>query len=102
MQTNLDLIKKDLQVETGRNEEEVLAELAARVAYLMDKEPDLLFSYFYRMDIPETKVRKILMGLIPGDEPANMALARLIYDRQVRRILTKKNIKVDPEVEDWS
>ncbi len=102
MQPNLELIKKELQVEVGQNEQEVLAELAARVAYMMEKEPDLLFSYFYRMDIPESKVQNILLGLNSDAEPANLALARLIYERQVKRILTKQHIKVDPKVDDWA
>lgn len=99
---NLELVKQELQLEHGRTEPEIIAELAERVAYMIDKEPDLLFSYFYRMDIPESKVQQILMGLGDRQEPASYALARLIYQRQVTRLLTKQRIKVDPQVEDWA
>lgn len=102
-QPNLELIKKELHLEGGsRTEQEIMTELAERVAYMMDKEPDLLFSYFYRMDIPESKVQKILMNSDEGSEPAHLALARLIYNRQVSRLLTKQRIKVDPPLDDWA
>ncbi len=86
----LELIKQDFDLsnlseftETG-----IIQHLADQIAYMMDQEPDLLFSYFYRMDISEVKVREILT--LEQSEPVNILLAKLVWARQLQRAFTKK------------
>jgi hypothetical protein len=97
-----DLIARDLEMELneGENlsEEALLQVVANRVAYLIEYNLEMLFSSLYRLDVSEGKVHAALM---PGNpEPANIAVARLILERQKQRIRTKHQYKQD-DLEGW-
>ena len=83
-------------------DEEVLAVLSARIDTMLESEPDLLMSLLYRLDIEE---KAILQALEPGNgEPAALALARIVLERQKQRSATKKKIEVRPleNPEEWN
>ena len=67
---------------------ELLAYLADVIGYMIEKRLDYLLSLLYRLDVSEKKINHALM---PGNtEDANVALARLVIERQKQRIATKK------------
>jgi hypothetical protein len=85
------LIVRDFELTTpdkAMSEAELLAYLADVIAYMIDKKLDYLLSLLYRLDVAEDKINRALM---PGNtEDANVALARLVIDRQKKRIATKR------------
>lgn len=89
------LIAKDFQIETheseGYTEDEVLLWLADHVAYMLEYRMEFLMSLMYRLDIKEVEVSTALSPVHP--EAANIALARLVLDRQKERIFTKQFYK---------
>ncbi|MBP6794313.1 MAG: hypothetical protein KA143_04620 [Saprospiraceae bacterium] len=64
----------------------LVAAMQVRVLDLLQNQPDLLFSYLYRLDVLEHKIQAALAA----GENVSKALAELIIDRQVERIRTKK------------
>ena len=79
-------------------EAELLEAVANRVAEMLAENKDLLLSYMYRLDIDEGKIRFALSPL--ANEPAYMALARLILNRQKQRAITKLSYK-PPKLDEW-
>ena len=87
----------DLDDNTDRSSyDTLLSAIAMRVDQLMQTEPELLMSYLYRLDVSESKVQEVLSN---SDNPIN-GLARLILDRQILRLQTKKAFRQDP-IEGW-
>ena len=85
------LIVRDFELETPENpmsEAELLAYLADVVGYMIEKKLDYLLSLLYRLDVSESKINHALMPSNPED--ANVALARLVIERQKQRIATKR------------
>lgn len=76
------------------NEAEIIKAISERVRLMLDKSPDLLFSYMYRLDVEETAINHVLKNnkLYATDE----ALARLIWERQKKRLEFKKQFPVEP------
>ena len=70
----------------GATEEDMIERIRIRVADLLDKNAELLFSYLYRLDVEEHKIKKALRS----DQPADEAIARLIWHRQKQRLETRK------------
>ncbi|MEP7266784.1 MAG: hypothetical protein ABI844_04085 [Saprospiraceae bacterium] len=68
-----------------------------RVGKFLTDEPDLLFSYLYRLDVDERKIQEALNN---GSGVAH-ALAVLIVDRQIERIKTKQEYKNSSENWNW-
>lgn len=99
MNDGFDLILRSLTPDSAEPADEaaMLDLIAARVSELIADEPDLLFSYMYRLDIDQDKIEE---ALIPGNEPVEMQLARLILTRQKQRLATKARYKVDP-IDGW-
>ena len=97
--SDLDLMvsQQDLEKLNTPDELVLLSAIAERVSHLLVHEPDLLFSYMYRLDIDQDKIEQ---ALIPDYDPAELRLARLILDRQKQRMATKARYKVDP-IEGW-
>lgn len=96
------LIARDLEIEVSEesilSEEELLQAVANRVAYLIEHNIEMLFSSLYRLDVSEAKVHAALM---PGNpEPANIAVAKLILERQKQRIRTKHQYK-QKDIDGW-
>ena len=85
------LIVRDFELETPENpmsEAKLLAYLADVIGYMIEKKLDYLLSLLYRLDVSESKINHALM---PGNpEDANVALARLVIERQKQRIATKR------------
>ncbi len=81
------------------SERELFIAIRERVEYLLEKNPDLLMSYLYRLDVLEHKIKAVLSpnAIIPPIE----GLAKLILDRQKERIEFKKNYKAGPTIPGW-
>lgn len=72
--------------------EDALFQLVAdQVAYWIEHKMEFLLSLMYRLDIDEAKVNYALSFHAP--EPANIGIAKLILERQKRRVQTKMSYK---------
>ncbi len=96
------LLKQDFELESLESasitEEELLQVLANQIAYMIEYQLEVLLSLMYRLDVAEKKVQA---ALAPGAvEPPNIALARVVLERQKRRAFTKKNYKPE-QLEGW-
>ena len=68
--------------------------VSEKVLEMLTETPDLLFSYLYRMDIDETKIK---WALAPeAKDEAHIGLAKLILERQLQRIQTQKQYPQHP------
>lgn len=97
------LITRDFEMESDESEkkvteEELLQLLADRIAWLIEYRMEYLLSLLYRLDVKEEKVDFALSPACP--EAANIALSRLVLERQKERIRTKHQYKQD-EIEGW-
>jgi hypothetical protein len=82
------------------SEEQLLEALAERVEWMIEHRLEYLMSLMYRMDVDERKVDFALSPLAP--EPAHLALARLILERQKQRVFTRQHYKQSyPDKWDW-
>ncbi len=81
------------------SESDLYKAIRDRVAYLLEKKPELLMSYLYRLDVLEVKINAVLspIAIVPPIE----GLARLILERQKERIATKQKYKSDPPIPGW-
>ena len=89
-----ELIARDFGLEIGTeplSEDELLRLVANEVAYMLEHRIDFLMSLLYRLDVEEHKINHALAPWCL--EPANIALAKLIVERQRQRILTKRKYK---------
>lgn len=79
-ETEDDAVKDEKMIETIRQ----------RVVEFLDQQPDLLFSYMYRLDVEEWRIKKALKeSPLTPDE----TLARLIWERQKQRLATRAEYK---------
>ena len=69
-------------------EEELFQYLCDRIAWMIEHNMEYLLSLLYRNDVEESKIHFALSPLDP--DPANVALAKLVIERQKERIATKK------------
>ena len=95
------LIARDFGIEKMEKEElseaELLRLLESQVAHYIAHRLDFLLSSLYRLDISEKLVRN---ALLPSSAvPANVGIAKLILDRQKKRVFTKQFYK-QPKIED--
>ena len=67
------------------SEEAILKLLADRVVDILEKGPDTFYQLMYRIDISEKKLNAILGGDHMADK-----IARLIYDRQLQKIQSRR------------
>lgn len=85
------LIVRDLNLETPAplaDDAALLKYLSEVVAEMITNKLDLLMSTLYRLDVDEKKINQALQ---PGHtDAANIALAKLIIERQKKRIETKR------------
>ncbi|MDX1684327.1 MAG: hypothetical protein R3275_03770 [Saprospiraceae bacterium] len=77
-------------------ETDMVEQIRKRVAELLDKNPELLFSYLYRLDVEEHKIKTALKMGGPADE----ILADLIWQRQKQRLATRKAYRDDQKADD--
>ncbi len=80
------------------SEEALLKLLADRVVDYLEKGPDAFYQLMYRIDISEKKLNSII-----GDKDVAHKIARLIYDRQVQKLQSRRAHKAqrtddDPEL----
>lgn len=99
------VILRDFEIEPASekdqlDEERLLSLLADQIAYMIESRLEHLFSLLYRMDVKEELVRAALAPDAPL--PANIAIARIVLDRQKQRNLTKATIKTEDLEEDWT
>jgi hypothetical protein len=97
------LITRDFEMEPAESEkkvteEELLQLLADRISWLIEYRMEYLLSLLYRLDVKEEKVDFSLSPACP--DPANIALAKLVLERQKERIRTKHQYKQD-EIDGW-
>ncbi len=91
-----ELIARDFGLKMGKEpltEQELFDLVANEVAYMIEHRLDFLMSLLYRLDVLEHKINFALSPLAP--DPANIALAKLIIERQKERIFTKKKYQQD-------
>ncbi len=70
------------------SEEALFQMLCDRISWMIEHNMEYLLSLLYRNDVLE---HKILDALSPGNpDPANVALAKLVMERQHQRLATKK------------
>ena len=97
---SIQLISSRFELEqdlNGATEEHLLIALSDRIAWMIEYNMEYLLSLLYRMDVLEVNINQ---ALHPGNpDPANVALAKLIIDRQKLRIQTRKDYK-SPDLED--
>lgn len=68
--------------------EEMLNAIADVVNRMLNDNPDLLFSYLYRLDVDEAKIKFALSPL--AETAPHIGLANLIIERQKQRIRTRQ------------
>ncbi|MFT4666365.1 MAG: hypothetical protein ACI8YQ_000037 [Polaribacter sp.] len=89
-----ELIARDFGLELSDEpltEEDLLNLVANEVAYMLEHRIDFLMSLLYRLDVLEHKINHVLSPFCT--EHANIALAKLIIDRQHKRIISKRQYK---------
>ncbi len=89
MELSLDTWLGNLQERPYLDRETLFKLIESRVNELLIENPDLLFSFLYRLDIDENKIQ----SAIAQGEELSKALANLIIDRQIQRIQTKLDYK---------
>ncbi len=84
----------DLEVPDEPLSEEALFQvLADQIAYMIEFRMEYLLSLLYRNDVEESKIN---FALSPAcEDPANIALAKLVMERQRQRLATKKSYKIE-------
>jgi hypothetical protein len=81
------------------SESDMYKAIRDRVEYFLEKNPELLMSYLYRLDVLEVKLNAVLA---PDAVVAPVeGLARLILNRQKERIATKQKYKSGPPIPGW-
>jgi hypothetical protein len=77
------------------SEEEILKQLALRIAQLIEQDLDAFVQLMYRLDISEKKLHGVM-----GEEYVAEKIARLIYDRQLQKIHSRARYSQKPSSED--
>jgi len=72
--------------------QDFIHEVAEKVQFHMENNMELFFNHLYRIDVDEKKVRKVIMNP-PENESVYVVLAKLIIERELKRIETKKQFK---------
>ncbi|MBK7869811.1 MAG: hypothetical protein IPJ74_03535 [Saprospiraceae bacterium] len=101
LQKTVALIAQDFDLEAQEQaltEEALLQLLSDQIAYLIDHKLEFLLSLMYRLDIDENKVNRALSPF--SEEPANVAIAKLVLNRQKQRVFTKEHYKQE-SLDNW-
>lgn len=70
------------------SEQEILNRLTARISTLLQGNAETFFQLMYKLDIPEKKLNQVL-----HNEEAPVLIAKLIYDRQLQKIESRRQHK---------
>ena len=95
-----ELVFRDFEIDIEKKEmteAELLQILADHIAYMIEYRIDFLMSLMYRLDVLEKHINVALHPASP--DPANIALAKLVIERQKQRIRTKQEYK-QPDLSD--
>jgi hypothetical protein len=76
-----------------------LAYLADVIAYMLEHQTDKLFGLMYRLDIDEHKIQTVFAPF--NAESPNIGLARLVWERQLERVQTRKTYTTPPVEDEW-
>ena len=74
----------------SEKEAAILEAIRNRVVDMLEKQPDLLFSYMYRLDVEEWRIKKALKE---SAETPDLTLSKLIWERQKQRLATRQAYK---------
>lgn len=74
------------------SEQEIIKQLTQRVVRLLEGDAESFFQLMYRLDISEKKLTGVL-----DDENVAEKIAYLIYERQIQKIISRKEHKVSPQ-----
>ncbi len=102
LETTQALIKSYFEIEETEQaftEEDLLRHLSNRIAYMIEYELELLLSTMYRLDVAEDKVQMSLSPL--STEAPNVALAKIVLERQKQRAHTKLTYKPEDLGPEW-
>lgn len=98
VQTAAQSLATDLGLQLPQNvsEVDIIRLLEERVSTMLTGSPEAFFTLMYRLDIPEEKMREAL------DDPAMGVhkLARLIFQRQIQKVDSRKASKPDNLTQD--
>ncbi len=72
------------------SEETILQMLADRIAKLTAQGPESFYQLMYRLDISEKKLNYVI-----GDKDVATKIAKLIYDRQLEKIKSRREHKTE-------
>lgn len=96
----MSLLSRTLNIDFKDNldDKDLYQLILQRVRELLDQDPNLLFSYLYRLDVLEDKINFVLkeQKQVPADE----GLAQLILERQKQRVELKKKFNQKPK-DNW-
>ena len=95
-----ELIHQDLHLQQNEETDDIdalLAMIEIRVTQLLETDDRLLFSYLYRLDISEQHLRQVMRD---NKVDKIKAISRLILDRQLARLKTKKQFPQEP-IDGW-
>jgi hypothetical protein len=97
------LILRDFELvapKEAMTEADMIDYLSDAIAYMLENKTDFLFSLLYRLDVAESKINFALS--LHCSDPANIALAKLVWERQKQRIATKRAFREhNPTNWDW-
>ncbi len=74
--------------DSAESYEDTVKGIAGIVENMLNENPDLLFSYLYRLDVDEAKIKFAMSPL--AEAAPHIGLARLIIDRQLQRMRTRQ------------
>lgn len=86
--------------QTEFSDDQLLDYTADVIAYMMEKRLEQLFNTLYRLDVDEDRL-KWAMDPSKHEEPVNLAVAKLVIDRQKKRVETKRAYRSNKQ-RDWS
>jgi hypothetical protein len=88
----------DFQSPDVWDDEDLVTVLSDRITELLARDFETLMSIMYRLDIDELKIKAALSPHNPSDP--SVSLARIIIDRQKKRMDTKKRY-TQPSLDDF-
>jgi len=103
MNLTTELVRRDFELQETEpllSEAELERLLANQIADMIEHQFEVLLSIMYRLDIPEEKVHFALSPL--SSEAPNVALAKLVIERQKQRAWTKMHYKPEDLGDGWS
>lgn len=89
----------DLELGPQLSAEELEDRLTFRINRLIEADFNALVSILYRVDVNEAKLKELLRTA--AGEDAGRIMARLIIERQMQKIITRRNARSPQEGTGW-